>query len=217
MTTMANESEAGTAPRTRTRRVKARRARPQILTGLTLTPDQLTAALKSVAEGAAAATTTLTPLVPGAFLTGKVIDGAALGSTEFVLSMADLKERFPKQLGHLPGDPAAMRGNIALAVAAQAAASPLRMVLSVLDNIANYATKQGLGDARVLYQHATVSAPLNPALDEAIAPVREARARRSKKGATTRVRNERAQQPKAPLEAQPEAPTVATTVTTTQR
>lgn len=216
MTTMANESEAGTT-RTKARRTKARRARPQILTVLALTPDQLTTAVKSVAEGATAATATLTPLVPPLFLTGKVIDGAPLGSTEFILSMADLKEHFPKLLGHLPGDPTAMRGNMALVLAAQTAAAPLRQVLAVLDNIANYATKQGLGDARVLYQHATVSASLNPALAEAIAPVREARSRRGKKGATTRERNERAQQPKAAIDAQPEPPTVATTVTTTQR
>lgn len=195
---------------------RGRRPRKEVFTGLDLKPDQINNALRAVLDGSKVAVTTLTPHLPPAFLTGKVVDAVGASGGEFTVAMASLQEQFGPALGHLPSDPKAMRGNVALASAAKAAAAPLRVLVVLLDNVANYADRQAAQDARTIYQHAAVAANLNPALATAIAPFRAARARQGKKAASTRVRNAQVRDVAPPPPAAP-LPSSSTTVTTTQR
>lgn len=196
---------------------RGRRARPAVFTGLNLTPDQVKTAVRAVLDGAEAAVKALQPQVPSAFLTGKVVVGLGSGTGTFTQAMADVQETYGTAIGHVPSDPKVMRSNAALFTAVQAAAAPVRGLLVLLENIGNYAGQQSYQDARRIYQHAVVSAGVNPALATAIAPFREARTRQGKKAASTRARNSQVRAGAPESAGADTLPSSSTTVTTTQR
>lgn len=210
----APAAPADPAPRAR----RKPRARPPIFTHLEVTAEQVERAMQAVLAGAAPHLQALQPLLPHAFLSGKVAASLSQRAVEFTASMAALKEAHGELLGPLRSDPGAMRSDLALSAAVQTHLAPLRALLLMLENIGNFSAQRAFQEARVIYQHAVASALVNPTVADAIAPLQAARTQRGKEGVLTRTRNRQGLAAAASeAVAQSAVPSMTTTVTTAQR